>query len=72
LDAAIALAKETAAFPQTCLRNDRASALDQWNLTESDAIENEVRLGLETLRSGETAAGAQRFTQGEGRHGKFS
>jgi enoyl-CoA hydratase len=72
LHAAIALAKEIAAFPQTCLRNDRASALDQWNLTERDAIENEVRLGLETLRSGETAVGAQRFAQGEGRHGRFS
>ena len=72
VSAAITLAKEIAAFPQTCLRNDRASALAQWDLTESEAIENEVRLGLETLRSGETASGAQRFAQGEGRHGKFS
>ena len=46
--------------------------LAQWDLAEDEAIENEVRLGLETLRSGETAAGAQRFAQGEGRHGKFS
>lgn len=72
LAVAMALAKEIAAFPQTCLRNDRASALAQWDLSESEAIENEVRLGLETLRSGETASGAQRFAQGEGRHGKFS
>ncbi len=69
---ALALAKQIAAFPQACLRNDRASALAQWDLTETDAIENEVRLGLATLRSGETASGAQRFAQGEGRHGKFS
>jgi len=68
---AVALAKEIAAFPQTCVRNDRASALAQWDLPENEAIENEVRLGLETLRSGETVAGAQRFAQGEGRHGKF-
>lgn len=68
---AIVLAKEIAAFPQTCARNDRASALAQWNLAEDEAIENEVRLALETLRSGETVSGAQRFAQGEGRHGKF-
>ena len=71
LKTAIALAKEIAAFPQACLRNDRASALAQWDLTEDQAIENEVMLGLETLRSGETALGAQRFTRGEGRHGEF-
>ena len=69
---AVALAKEIAAFPQTCVRNDRASALAQWDMTEADAIECEMRLGLETLRSGEAAAGAQRFAQGEGRQGKFS
>ena len=71
LATATALAKQISAFPQSCLRNDRASALAQWDLTETVAIENEVRLGLETLRSGETASGAQRFAQGEGRHGKF-
>jgi hypothetical protein len=32
---------------------------------------NETRLGLETLSSGETAAGATRFTDGEGRGGTF-
>ncbi len=69
---AVALAKEIAAFPQVCLRNDRTSTLEQWDLAESEAIENEVRRGLDTLRSGETVSGAQRFAQGEGRHGKFS
>jgi len=68
---AVALAQEIAAFPQTCMRNDRLSALEQWDLDESAAIDNEIRRGLETLRSGETAAGAARFTSGEGRHGKF-
>lgn len=68
---AVALAHEIAAFPQTCMRNDRLSALEQWDLDESAAIDNEIRRGLETLRSGETAAGAARFTSGEGRHGKF-
>jgi len=71
LAAAVALGKEIAAFPQACLRNDRLSALEQWDLDENDAIDNEVAHGLETLRSGETAAGAARFSSGEGRHGKF-
>ena len=33
LEAAIALAEEIAAFPQTCMRNDRQSLLDQWSLS---------------------------------------
>ncbi|MBS0383735.1 MAG: crotonase/enoyl-CoA hydratase family protein [Proteobacteria bacterium] len=69
---AVALAREIAAFPQTCLRNDRASAFEQWGMAEAEALENEVSRGLDTLRSGETTSGAQRFAQGEGRHGKFS
>jgi len=68
---AVTLAKALAAFPQQCLRNDRRSALEQWDLDEGAAIDNEIARGLETLRSGETLAGAQRFSGGEGRHGKF-
>jgi enoyl-CoA hydratase len=69
--AAIALAHEIAAFPQTCLRNDRRSALDQWSLTWDEATAHETRLGLATLASGETAGGAARFAAGEGRGGRF-
>ena len=68
---AVALAKDIASFPQTCMRNDRLSALEQWDLSEDDAIANETRRGLETLRSGETLSGAQRFASGKGRHGAF-
>jgi enoyl-CoA hydratase len=71
LSAAISLAKSIAAFPQTCLRNDRLSAIEQWDLDQGAAIDNEVAHGLDTLRSGETAAGAARFTDGAGRHGQF-
>jgi enoyl-CoA hydratase len=71
LAAAIALAKQIAAFPQTCLRNDRRSAIEQWDLDESAAIDNEVTRGLDTLRSGESLAGAARFAGGAGRHGQF-
>src|SRR3954468_23306237 len=68
---AIALAKEIARFPQTCLRADRLSALRQWDLEEEDAIANEMRGGLEVIASGETLSGAARFASGIGRHGAF-
>ena len=68
---AVALAKQIAAFPQTCLRADRLSALRQWDLAEEEAIDNEMRGGLEVIASGETLAGAARFTSGAGRHGAF-
>jgi enoyl-CoA hydratase len=68
---AIALAKEIAAFPQACLRNDRLSAIEQWDLDENAAIDNEIARGLETLRSGETREGAARFADGVGRGGRF-
>jgi enoyl-CoA hydratase len=71
VEGARALAHQLAAFPQLCLRSDRQSALEQWGLTEADATTNEMRLGLATIRSGETRAGAERFAQGAGRHGAF-
>lgn len=69
LDAAIALGHELARFPQTCLRSDRASAIEQWGLSSAAAIRNEIHHGLATIGSGETAAGATQFDSGEGRHG---
>jgi len=71
LAAAIELAHQIAAFPQGCMRNDRQSALAQWTLDLPDALANETRLGLDTIRSGESLAGAARFAGGEGRHGAF-
>lgn len=68
---AIALAKDIARFPQTCMRADRLSALRQWDLEEEDAIANEMRGGLEVIASGETLSGATRFASGAGRHGAF-
>ena len=69
LEEARALALELAAFPQTCLRNDRRSVLWQWGLTEPDALVLEARFGLDTIESGETLQGAARFASGAGRHG---
>jgi enoyl-CoA hydratase len=71
LSAAVALAKQLAKLPQTCMRNDRTSAYQQWGLSESEAIKQEFQLGLRTLESGETHAGATRFSKGSGRHGQF-
>jgi enoyl-CoA hydratase len=68
---AIALAQEIARFPQTCMRADRMSALRQWDLSEEDAISNEMRGGLQVIASGETFAGASKFASGVGKHGAF-
>jgi len=71
LAAAIELGRQIAAFPQTCMRNDRLSVLEQWGMSEAEATRNETRLGLQTIESGETVAGAAAFTKGKGRHGVF-
>ncbi len=71
LDASVSLAEELARFPQTCMRNDRLSAIRQWGMSHDEALRSETRLGFETIGSGETLDGAARFSDGEGRHGKF-
>lgn len=70
LTAAQELARQLAAFPQVCLRSDRASVLDAEGLGESEALAAEFRHGLAAL-SQETLDGAARFVAGEGRHGSF-
>ena len=70
LDGARELAEQLAALPQHCLRSDRRSAHDQWSLDLGAALSRETRLGLDTIRSGETLAGASRFAAGAGRHGE--
>ncbi len=69
LTGAVTLAHELAGFPPICLRNDRRSVLGQWGRSEEEALALEARLGRETIGSGETAAGAERFASGAGRHG---
>jgi len=71
LEKSLELAAQLAKFPQRCLRADRRSAYDQWSLELPAALRNETELGLEVIRSGETAAGAKRFAAGAGRHGSF-
>ncbi|MPZ69297.1 MAG: crotonase/enoyl-CoA hydratase family protein [Actinobacteria bacterium] len=70
LAGAIDLARTIAAFPQTCMRNDRLSSYEQWDLDVEAATANELARGLQTIASGETAGGAARFSEGEGRGGR--
>ena len=69
---AVALAQTLCGFPQTAMRNDRRSAIEQWDLRGPAAIANEVTRGLATVASGETLAGLARFQGGAGRHGSFT
>lgn len=62
------LAARLAAFPQTCLRTDRASVLEQWDVP--NPLETEFAHGRKALA--EARRGAARFAEGAGRHGSFA
>jgi len=68
LQIAEALATELAALPQTCMRHDRLSVLEQWGLVEGEALASELAHGLVSLQS-DALVGAARFVRGAGRHG---
>ncbi|WP_028656043.1 crotonase/enoyl-CoA hydratase family protein [Nocardioides sp. J54] len=70
LDEALELAARLAAFPQTCLRQDRLSSYGQHGLDLDDALALEWKHGLVSL-SADTLDGASRFAAGAGRHGRF-
>jgi enoyl-CoA hydratase len=67
--AAEELAAELAAFPQLCLRADRASAHLEHGLPLAEALLAEARGGIGALA--EAVEGATRFAGGAGRHGSF-
>ena len=71
LEAALALAQQLGRFPQNCLRSDRLSAYEQWDLPLDGALRNEFARGLDVIDSRETLQGATRFASGKGRHGDF-
>jgi enoyl-CoA hydratase len=71
LAVSLELAAQLSAFPQACLRNDRLSALEQWSLDWDAATLREAELGRASMATGESRAGAQRFSGGQGRHGAF-
>lgn len=66
---ALALAQSLIALPWQCLSNDRQSVYEGLDQPLPDAMENEFKLGMATLSSGETIAGATQFAKGAGRHG---
>jgi enoyl-CoA hydratase len=63
------IARQIAAFPQAAMRGDRLSAYEQWDLDLNSALANELAHGMGALE--EAAAGARRFGDGAGRHGRF-
>jgi enoyl-CoA hydratase len=69
-EAAEALARELAAFPQACMNADRLSAYAQDGLPLPEALLQEFQRGVQVLQS-EALPGAKRFAGGAGRHGKF-
>lgn len=71
LPLAQALAAQIAAFPQRCMLADRASVHGQWSLPLDAALRTEFEGGMAVVGSGETQAGARRFRDGAGRHGRF-
>jgi enoyl-CoA hydratase/carnithine racemase len=68
--AAEALAAEIGRFPQVCMRSDRMSAYEQWDLDLEAAFRNELERGRTALKS-EAVSGAARFAGGKGRGGDF-
>ena len=69
-DHAVALARTLAAFPQTCLRQDRLSMVETGGMGMEDALAVELSHGLTSLSS-DSVAGATRFAEGAGRHGAY-
>jgi enoyl-CoA hydratase len=63
------VARDIAAFPQSALRGDRWSLLNQWSMSLDDAMRAEYKAGVEAMASGEATIGARRFAEGSGRHG---
>ena len=70
LDDARRLAHELSALPQRCMREDRLSSYEQWDLPIGDAIRVELEHGTRVLRAGDAREGAARFAAGAGRHGR--
>ncbi len=68
-DQAEELALEIAAFPQACVRSDRASAIESTSLGFADAMAGEFGHGMSALADPAVLAGVSRFRGGAGRGG---
>jgi enoyl-CoA hydratase len=67
--AAVALARQLAAFPQGALRGDRMSSYQQWGQSLPDALRTEYQYGTAAIGTGEMAGGLERFAEGAWRTG---
>jgi enoyl-CoA hydratase len=66
--AAESLARDLAALPQLCMRNDRRSAYESFDRDFDAAMKREFELGMASLA--DAGEGIGRFASGAGRHGK--
>ncbi len=64
LSVASALALALARLPQTCLRSDRRSAYEQWDLDLEPALRRESELGIQVIAAGEMVSGLGRWSSG--------
>jgi enoyl-CoA hydratase len=69
--AAEALAREIAAFPQTCMKSDRRSVYANLGAPLGDALRREFEHGRAAIESSDLLAGAKAFDAGKGRLGVF-
>jgi enoyl-CoA hydratase len=72
LDAARELARSIAAFPWTCVLEDRASVYESLDRDFEAAMKNELDHGLRSLAAPELAESVGRFVGGAGRGGSFA
>jgi enoyl-CoA hydratase len=68
--AAEAMAREIARFPQECMRADRNSVHRGYGLPIREALRQEFWGGMDCLKH-EGVGGAKRFAGGKGRHGDY-
>jgi enoyl-CoA hydratase len=59
-----ALAAEIAAVPQDCMRSDRLSVYEQWNLPMQAALSNEFRRGMNVIGAEQARPAAELFLRG--------
>lgn len=71
LEVAKELGRTIAAFPWACVLSDRRSVYEGLDQSFEAAMARETELGIATIASGETLAGATGFAGGRGRHGAF-
>lgn len=67
-----ALAREIAAFPWTCVLEDRASVYESMDRAFEAAMENELEHGLRSLAAPELGEAVAKFVAGAGRGGSFT